>query len=489
MADKVTANVLVIYTGGTIGMTPSDPNNPASPLRPADKEGLAKYVPNPLEEIAWDIQGLVDHNGEPVGPLDSSSVGPKHWVYMAQAIEKAYEAYDGFVILHGTDTMAFTASALSFLLQNLSKPVIVTGSQLPIYRARTDAVLNFINALSIAGYRTTGLPKIPEVTICFGDVLLRGNRTTKVSTSRWQGFDSPNFPHLGKIGEHIVIDKALLLPSPPDTSPFFVHKAIEESVATLPLYPGMDPDILERVLSLDLKGVILRTFGTGNAPDNEDFIGALKKAADNGKIILNTTQCVEGVVEQGLYEASFGLQNVGVITGLDLTPEAALTKLMWLLATETHKEVATQMQISLRGEQSGSVFDIRFGEVGKKSKPLEVARLSERPSGQFQTSTLRRAMLRVSGVGMEGFDKGDEVRLSAFVNLPSANAETPITVPQFAGYLSGQYEGPEKTILLRDVTATIARVHETGRPINLTLVPPVGKKFWAEGAYLTLLNQ
>ncbi len=185
---EMSNRVYVLYTGGTIGMAPADPHNPASPLRPVKQDTLESYIPHPLEGIDWEIHGLVNNDGGAVGPLDSSSVGPKHWVYMADAIEKAYADYDGFVVLHGTDTMAFTASALSFLLQNLGKPVILTGSQLPIFRPRTDAVMNFINALLIAGYRASGVPKLSEVAICFGDALLRGNRTTKISTFSMAGF-------------------------------------------------------------------------------------------------------------------------------------------------------------------------------------------------------------------------------------------------------------------------------------------------------------
>lgn len=490
MPNPPITKVLVIYTGGTIGMVPRDPNNPASPLTPASAERLVKFVPNPLEGgIGWEIRGLADDSGNEVGPLDSSSVGPKHWCYMARAIADAYDSYDGFVILHGTDTMAYTGSALSFLLQNLSKPVIITGSQLPIFKHRTDAVLNFINALSIAGYKATGLPKLNEVAICFADVLLRGCRATKVSTSAWQGFDTPNYPHLGAIGEHIVIDRTALRPPPAENAPFFAHTTMNENVATVPLYPGMGGDVLGRFLSLnDVQGYIMCCFGTGNAPEDEDFLNAVQKATNSGKIVVNTTQCLEGSVEMGLYEASFGLMQAGTITGLDLTPEAALTKLMWLLATEFGEEIRVQMQVDQRGEQSGSAFDVRYGQVGLKSKPLEVTTISQRPAGQFQVADLKRAILRLAGVGFSEAKEGDEVALNVFINLPSAKPDTPTTVPQFAGTLKGVYAGAGKTVLLRDVTSTISRVQESGRPINITLVPTAGGKFWAEGTYLLLFT-
>jgi L-asparaginase len=489
-AARISTKVLVLYTGGTIGMVPSIRGNPASPLKPAPKEDLIEYVPNPLDRIAWDIVGLLDDRGDIVGPLDSSSVGPRHWVYMANAIEESYGNYDGFVILHGTDTMAYTASALSFLLQNLSKPVIITGSQLPIFQPRTDAVLNFINSLYIAGYRATNLPRVPEVAICFGDALLRGNRTTKISTSRWQGFDTPNYSWLGRIGEHIAINKSLLRPVPnEELTPFFAHKLMQESVATIPLYPGMAAEALDNMLNLSARGFILRSFGAGNAPEDVKFLTALRKAVDSGKIVVNTTQCLEGTVEMGLYEASSGLQAAGVITGLDLTPEAALTKLMWLLASEEDaSEVSTQMQIDQRGEQSGSVFEIDFGSVGAQSADV-VQRISGTPSGRFQTKMLTRAMLRLTGVHIADLAIGEPIQISVFVNLPSANSKTSDKAPQFAGYLAGEYTDPEKTVLVRDITSTLARVHEAGRPVHLSFVSPLGKKFFAEGAFLTLFNE
>ncbi|MEA2976419.1 MAG: L-asparaginase [Alphaproteobacteria bacterium] len=488
--SRPVTKVLVLYTGGTIGMVPADESNPASPLRPAPKDRLIKFVPLRLKgraaDIIWDIEGLTDENGEPVGPLDSSKVGPKHWKLMATAIGAAYEKYDGFVILHGTDTMAYTASALSFLLQNLGKPVIITGSQLPIFQPRTDAVMNFINALNIAGYRADGLmPLVPEVAICFGTVLLRGNRTTKVSTSRWQGFDTPNYPHLGQIGERIVIDKTVLRQVPAGS--FTANPRMKESVATIPLYPGMAAKVLGNMLKLDVDGFILRTFGAGNAPDDSDFLNTLKEAIDAGKIVVNTTQCLEGTVEQGHYEASSGLQNVGVITGLDLTPEAALTKLMWLLE-EDPAEAALQMQINQRGEQSGSSYDVPYGEVGKGGTFVDIGKLAQRPARDLKTDSLERAVLRISALEMEDAKTGEPVSIAIFVNLNGANADTPTSVPQFAGYLSGTYEGPKKTTLVRDITPTLKRVNEEGRTIYINLVPPAGKRFRAHGAYLTLFT-
>ena len=398
---RKSTRICVLYTGGTIGMVPCDPSNAASPLVPASKEDLEKYVHNfgEHEGISWDIVGLVDFDGNEVKPIDSSDIDATHWTFMARQIEELYDDYDGFVILHGTDTMAYTASALSFMLVNLAKPVVVTGSQLPIANVRTDAVQNFVNAMHLAGYRATGLPLIPEVTICFGDKLLRGNRTSKVSSSSWSGFDSPNFPHLGTIGEHIVIREELLRePADNDESPFYAVTKLCTDVLDIGLFPGMKPGHLKQLFDMEIiRGVIFRTYGAGNAPGNPAFLDIIRDAVQGvgkkGKVILNVSHCVEGTVEMGNYAASSGLQERGVLSGLDITPEAALAKMMWILSTETDpEEIAIQMQIDQRGEQTGSLFDVRYGESGDATATKAVVSESARPSGQFRKENLSRAV-------------------------------------------------------------------------------------------------
>ncbi len=495
-AKRPEAKVFVLYTGGTIGMRPIDPENPASPLVPASKEDLEKYVPGlgEAEGIHWEIHPLVDLNGKEVPPVDSSEVNANHWCYMAGCIEDAYDDFDGFVILHGTDTMAYTASALSFLLSNLAKPVVVTGSQLPISHVRTDAVQNFVNSVHIAGYKATGLPLVPEVTICFADSLLRGNRVRKVSTSAWQGFDTPNYPKLGAIGEYIKINEDVVRP-PADNndSPFFALKELVTNVMDLGIFPGLKASELEAILGLDVRGFVFRTFGAGNAPSDPDFLDAIAKAVtgigERGKVILNVTQCNQGMVEMGLYAASSGLLERKVISGLDMTPEAALTKMMWLLTTETGEEIGLQLQIDQRGEQSESLFDVRFGEAGKKSQPMDVVKATARPSGQFRKDRLNRAVLRVSGLGFADAKKDEDIELKVFINMPGATATTSENDPHFAVNFRQPYQGADDTVLIQDVTPTVKRVVEEGRPINVTLIPGGGKKIWYNGLYLALFGR
>ncbi|CAA7615513.1 L-asparaginase 1 [Magnetospirillum sp. SS-4] len=330
-------------------MAPCDPGDPASPLVPAGRDHLLRFAPNPPAGIAWDVAELTDGNGDPVGPLDSSDIGPRHWCLMARAIAQAYDSHDGFVILHGTDTMAYTGSALSFLLDNLAKPVVLTGSQRPISAKDGDAAANFGNALAIAGHRATGLPLVPEVVICFGDVLLRANRATKVSTTAARGFDSPNYPRLGRLGGRIDIDRSLVL-SPPERA-FSAHAILSGTVAVVSLYPGVTGADLGRMLDLDgVDGYVLRSFGSGNAPTDRGVIAAIAGATAAGKVIVNITQCLEGGVEMGLYQAGHGLLEAGVVDGGRLTVEAALAKLTWLLATGSAESARSRMPIPLRGE-------------------------------------------------------------------------------------------------------------------------------------------
>jgi L-asparaginase len=270
---------------------------------------------------------------------------------MAETIEENYNKFDGFVILHGTDTMAYSASALSFMLENLEKPVIFTGSQLPIGVLRTDGKENLISAIEIAAARDGGTPMVPEVCIYFDDKLMRGNRTTKISAEHFDAFSSPNFPPLAEAGLHIKFNHDQIR-YPVIRRDLAVHRNMCTDVAVLKLFPGINRKLVRAIVKTpDLKAIILETFGAGNAPTYRWFIDELSEFIINGGIILNVTQCHGGMVEMGLYETSRELLNSGVISGRDMTSEASVTKLMYLLGQYDSKEkVMFYLNRSLAGE-------------------------------------------------------------------------------------------------------------------------------------------
>jgi L-asparaginase len=316
--------VLLIYTGGTIGMW-CDPMTGA--LKPMDLQSLADQVPE-LRRTEVEL-GTISFEH----PVDSSDMRPSDWVRIARIIASHYDQYDGFVILHGSDTMAFTASALSFLLEGLAKPVILTGSQLPVGVIRTDARENLVTAIEIAAARNEkGEPIVPEVAIYFEYRLMRGNRTVKVHAERFEAFRSPNWPALAEAGIHLRYDTSAILPL--RSGGLRLHEELDDRIALIHLYPGLRADWLEAAISgKDLSAVVLATFGSGNGPTEKRFIEVLREAAERGLILLNVTQCAGGRVEQGRYVTSKAFQEMGVIGGADMTIEAAVTKLMFLLGT------------------------------------------------------------------------------------------------------------------------------------------------------------
>lgn len=337
-------SILIIYTGGTIGMI----HDPASgSLVPIDFKHITDHVPE-LTKFGFNIQAL---SFDPV--CDSSNIDPSVWIKMAKAIEDHYEEYDGFVILHGTDTMAYSASALSFILENLRKPVIFTGSQLPIGLLRTDGRENLITSIEIAAAQENGLAIVPEVCIYFDNELTRGNRTTKFSADHFDAFNSPNYPPLAKVGLHLRYSYHHILYTDP-MQPLVVNKSFDTNVAILKLFPGIGRNLVKAVINTKgLKGLIIETFGSGNAPTYPWFIEELKSFIDNGGIILNVTQCHGGSVEMGLYETSREMLSAGVISGKDITSEASVTKLMHLLGTCTSRnEIIQYLNKSLAGEIS-----------------------------------------------------------------------------------------------------------------------------------------
>lgn len=283
--------------------------------------------------------------------VDSSNVHPEIWIHLAELIEKNYEQYDGFVILHGTDTMSYSASALSFLLENLGKPVIFTGSQLPIGTLRTDGKENFISAIEIAAARKNQQPLVPEVCIFFENKLYRGTRTTKHNADYFDAFRSYNYPELAKAGINITYNYSAIH-YPVIKRELKVYHKLDPNVAILKLFPGITPEVVEAITNMkNLKGIILESFGSGNAPTHEWFIEKIRQAVQRGVVVLNVTQCSAGSVDMGVYETSLGLMEAGVLSGKDITTEAAVTKLMFLLGQHYNKEeIKEYLSKSLRGE-------------------------------------------------------------------------------------------------------------------------------------------
>jgi L-asparaginase len=336
---KKNKKVLIIYTGGTIGMMHS---HHSGSLHPFNFHAITDQIPE-LKNFNCEIDFFSFRH-----PIDSSNVQPDFWIELAEIIEKKYSRYDGFIVLHGTDTMAYTASALSFMLENLSKPVILTGSQLPLGAIRTDARRNLITSIELAA----GENPIPEVCIYFSSQLYRGNRSEKYTSSKFDAFQSSNYPVLAETGVHIEYNTKAILKIP--AKPLRVHKKLDTNIALIKIYPGIHLDVIEATLKTkNLKALVLETFGSGNAPTNKDFIRALKDGIKRGVLILNVSQCSGGAVEQGKYETSEHLKEIGVISGGDMTTEAALTKTMFLLGQlKKGNEIKEQMTKDLRGELS-----------------------------------------------------------------------------------------------------------------------------------------
>ena len=335
--------ILIIYTGGTIGMI-ENPDTHA--LQPFDFSHLMDNVPK-VKKLHYDIDNIQFNP-----PIDSSNMDPSHWRDIALAIEKNYDDYDGFVVLHGTDTMAFTASALSFMLENLSKPVIITGSQLPIGEVRTDGEENLITALQVAAATDDdGNPRVREVAILFENYLWRGNRATKMSADNFNAFKSFNYPELAEIGLDIEYNIPYLWKII-EPKPLKVCTDMDPHVMFLELNPGMTEQTLDHLLHTPgIKGIVLKTYGAGNSPSYPWFIKRIREAVERGTVIVNVTQCVNGGVNCTLYETGNSLSAAGVISGYDITSEAAITKLMFLFGMGyTPDKVKESMAQSICGE-------------------------------------------------------------------------------------------------------------------------------------------
>ena len=344
MANK--PNILIVYTGGTIGMIK---DYKTGALKAFDFSRIIDKIPE-LEQLDCEIESISFDE-----PIDSSNMNTEYYINIVEIIEANYTNFDGFVILTGSDTMAYTSSAISFMIENLQKPIIFTGSQLPIGDLRTDAKENLITSIEIAASRRNNKPIISEVCLYFEYKLYRANRTTKISAEQFEAFASKNYPALAESGVHLNFNENVLLKFIPFDQQLIIRKKLVTDVVILKLFPGITETVVAAILNIkNLKGVVLETYGAGNAPNKTWFLDLIKKAIQDNIKIVNVTQCSGGSVILGHYDTSVGLKAIGVISGIDMTTESAIAKLMYLLSEDlTDKSFKNYFQKSLRGEISG----------------------------------------------------------------------------------------------------------------------------------------
>ena len=335
-------HILLVYTGGTIGMVK---DFKTGVLKTFNFDKLLKHIPE-INHLNCSIESISFEE-----PIDSSNMNLEHWYALSDIIESSYNMFDGFVVLHGSDTMSYSASAMSFMFENLNKPIIFTGSQLPIGDLRTDAKENLITSIEIASTLKNDEPIIKEVCLYFEYKLYRANRTTKINAEHFQAFSSPNFPSLAESGVHLKFNNRLLIENS-DGDKLITRKKFDNNISILKLFPGITKNVIESVFAIkDLKGLVLETYGSGNAPSEKWFIELMKKAIEDGLHIVNVTQCAGGSVLMGQYETSVELERIGVISGNDITTESAIAKLMYLLGQNIAKnEFKIIFETPLRGE-------------------------------------------------------------------------------------------------------------------------------------------
>jgi len=492
--EQANRGVLVIYTGGTIGSAPRDPEDPDSPQVVVTWDDLKDATPElqQLEKQGCRIDCFSFKNA-----LDSCNVGPNEWALMAQTIADHYEEYEGFVILHGTDTMVYSASALSFILQDLSKPVVLTGAQRSaLVDVRNDATQNFITAILIANPRFSRLPVVPEVIICFGGKLLRGARAVKYDTSGYTAYQSPNLEPLGEAGDRIVINENLVRPLPAAERRFHIRTRLEKNVMPVFIYPGIPTVLVEKQLSLpDLRAVVVQSFGTGNIPTRPDLLEVFRRAREERSIILaNVSQCRRGPVELGIYETSAELLEAGFVAASDITVEAAQCKLMTLLGDPDIQveEVEQEFQVSKVGEQSISQFVTHLEGQPKKvdlqdsSEQPGRQRLPGRPLvGQWNPQRLDRALLRLRHAQITSANLEQAVAFRVFVNLDPdepANDDHPSLMGHFK-----KWPMAKPGLVVFDATKVLRSIGKPGERVSFTLIgdTPGGSLSW-ERAELAL---
>jgi L-asparaginase len=423
-------------------------------------------------------------------PIDSCNMTAGEWKWLAQQISDNYRDYNGFVILHGTDSMVYTASILSFMLENLSKPVVLTGAQRShLFNVRNDAEQNIVSAVQIANAAELGLPIIQEVVILFGTDILRGNRTRKKDANGYLAYESPRYPLLGKAGANLDIYGNVLLHRDP-IKRFILRSGVEPNVAYLHMIPGIQNTALtKRVLGdSTLKGVVCGAFGAGNIPTAPDYLGQFKSAiASDHKVVQAVTQCTQGGVELGLYETSNLLIDIGFVSGTDLTPEAALCKMMVALGNEDLTENADllreYLQTSVAGEQSISIYEMRYSRAGDVDSDTDFVRRrvqsDQALSGQWVAPDISAAQLRFYGATITGLGADASVEIGLYANLASTDALNKEQA-NFCGLFSRRAISTASVISF-DVTRCMRGIAQVGRtlPFTVTIEGGTGKFAWS----------